>query len=81
MQSHMLSMGVGAASSVRLAIESDPHDICHQLDLYLISNRALSLQTNRSLNLNQFKARIKNWKAEECSCHLCKRYVAQVGYI
>ena len=41
----------------------------------------LSLETKQSLNLNQFKTRIKNWKAEECNCHLCRRYVAQVGYI
>ena len=41
----------------------------------------LSLETKQCVNLNQFRARIKNWKAKECSCHLCRCYVAQVGFI
>ena len=41
----------------------------------------LSLETKQCVNLNQFRARIKNWKATECSCHLCRCYVAQVGFI
>ena len=41
----------------------------------------LSLETKQCVYLNQFKARIKNWKAKECSCHLCRCYVAQVGFI
>ena len=40
-----------------------------------------SLETKQCVNLNQFRARIKNWKAKECSCHLCRCYVAQVGFI
>ena len=41
----------------------------------------LSLETKQYVNLNQFRAQIKNWKATECSCHLCRCYVAQVGFI
>ena len=41
----------------------------------------LSLETKQCVNLNQFRAQIKNWKATECSCHLCRCYVAQVGFI
>ena len=41
----------------------------------------LSLETKQCVNLNQFKARIKNWKAKDCSSHLCRCYVAQVGFI
>ena len=41
----------------------------------------LSLETKQCVNLNQFKAQIKNWKTKECSCHLCRCYVAQVGFI
>ena len=41
----------------------------------------LCLETKQCVNLNRFKTRIKNWKAEECSCHLCRHYVAQVGFI
>ena len=41
----------------------------------------LSLETKQCVNLNQFRAQIKNWKATECNCHLCRCYVAQVGFI
>ena len=40
-----------------------------------------SLKTKQSLNLNQFKTRIKSWKAEEYSCHSCRYYEAQIGFI
>ena len=41
----------------------------------------LSVEIKQSLILNQFKSRIKYWKTEEYTCHLSRRYVAQVGYI
>ena len=37
----------------------------------------MSVETEQSLSLNHYKTRIKNWKTEECACHLCRRYVAQ----
>ena len=31
--------------------------------------------------LNKFKNSIKSWKANECPCRLCRKYIAQVGFI
>ena len=32
-------------------------------------------------SLNKFKNSIKSWKPNECPCRLCKKYIAQVGFI
>ena len=32
-------------------------------------------------SLNQFKIKIRNWKAIKCPCRLCKTYVKNIGYI
>ena len=32
-------------------------------------------------SLNKFKNSIKSWKSNECPCRLCKKYIAQVGFI
>ena len=34
-----------------------------------------------SSSLNKFKSSIKSWKPNECPCRLCKKYIAQVGFI
>ena len=31
--------------------------------------------------LNEFKAKIKIWKLENCSCRLCRTYLPQIGFI
>ena len=41
----------------------------------------LSQETKQCVNLDHSKARINKWKAKECSCHLCRCYVAQAGFI
>ena len=32
-------------------------------------------------NLNIFKSNIKSWKHENCPCHLCRLYIADIGFI
>ena len=32
-------------------------------------------------SLNKFKNSIKSWKPTECPCRLCKKYIAQIGFI
>ena len=32
-------------------------------------------------SLNKFKNSIKSWKPNECPCRLCKKYIAQIGFI
>ena len=34
-----------------------------------------------SSSLNKFKSSIKSWKPNECPCRLCKKYIAEVGFI
>ena len=34
-----------------------------------------------SQNLNIFKSNIKSWKPENCSCRLCRLYIADIGFI
>ena len=31
--------------------------------------------------LNEFKAKIKIWKLENCPCQLCRTYLLQIGFI
>ena len=31
--------------------------------------------------LNEFKAKIKIWKLENCPCRLCRTYLPQIGFI
>ena len=31
--------------------------------------------------LSTFKSRISNWVTNECSCRMCKNYVAKIGFI
>ena len=31
--------------------------------------------------LNEFKAKIKIWKLENCPCQLCRTYLPQIGFI
>ena len=31
--------------------------------------------------LNEFKAKIKIWKLENCPCRLCRTYLLQIGFI
>ena len=32
-------------------------------------------------NLKIFKAKIKYWKPEACTCRMCKNYVPQLGFL
>ena len=32
-------------------------------------------------SLEEFKAKIKTWKTDQCPCRLCKKYIAGVGFI
>ena len=32
-------------------------------------------------SLSTFKSRISNWVTDECSCRMCKNYVAKIGFI
>ena len=32
-------------------------------------------------SLSEFTTKIKSWKPVTCSCHLCRTFVGQVGYI
>ena len=32
-------------------------------------------------NLDTFKINMKKWKAENCSCRLCKVYIDRVGFL
>ena len=32
-------------------------------------------------NLTIFKSNIKSWKPENCPCHLCRLYIADIGFI
>ena len=32
-------------------------------------------------SLSEFETKIKDWKAENCTCRLCKTYVANLGCI
>ena len=32
-------------------------------------------------SLTEFKAKIKKWKPESCTCRLCKTYIPQLGFI
>ena len=34
-----------------------------------------------SKNLNIFKSNIESWKPENCPCHLCSLYIADIGFI
>ena len=34
-----------------------------------------------STNLNQFKAKIKQWKPEGCTCRICKIFITNLGFI
>ena len=34
-----------------------------------------------SINLKDFKAKIKSWKPEGCDCRICKVYVQNIGFI
>ena len=38
-------------------------------------------EIKNSETLHKFKAKIKSWIPADCPCRLCKRYVAQVGFI
>ena len=38
-------------------------------------------EIKNSKTLHIFKAKIKSWILADCSCRLCKIYVAQVGFI
>ena len=32
-------------------------------------------------SINEFKAKIRNWKPVKCPCRLCKVYVQRIGYV
>ena len=34
-----------------------------------------------SQTLNIFKSNIESWKPENCPCHLCRLYIADVGFV
>ena len=34
-----------------------------------------------SENLNIFKSNIESWKPENCPCHLCRLYIADIGLL
>ena len=38
-------------------------------------------EIKNSETLHKFKAKIKSWIPADCPCRLCKRYVAQIGFI
>ena len=41
----------------------------------------LPSNVNDSENLNIFKANIKSWKPGNWPCHLCRLYIADIGFI
>ena len=32
-------------------------------------------------SLNAFKNKIKSWSTQQCPCHLCKKYINNLGFI
>ena len=38
-------------------------------------------QITNSTNVKGFKAKIKEWKPQGCSCRLCKTYIANLGFL
>ena len=40
----------------------------------------LPLNLKNSDSLDSFKSGITNWRRQECSCRLCKRYIHLVGF-
>ena len=38
-------------------------------------------KTKQVTTLNEFKAKIKNCKLENCPCRLCRTYFPQIGFI
>ena len=41
----------------------------------------LPSNTEDSKNLNIFKSNIESWKPENCPCHLCSLYIADIEFI
>ena len=42
---------------------------------------ALPESFKQSENLAEFKRKIRNWKGLDCNCRLCKKYIADLGYL
>ena len=38
-------------------------------------------EIRNSKSLSQFKANIKNWKPQGCTCRLCKTFIYNLGYL
>ena len=41
----------------------------------------LSNDIKESLNNSIFKTQIKKWKGDQCTCRLCKTFIAKVGFV
>ena len=42
---------------------------------------SLPIDIRNSESLVVFKAKIKTWKPDSCTCRLCKKYLNGVGFI
>ena len=40
-----------------------------------------SFEIRKGINLEEFSAKIKSWRPENCPCRVCLTYIHQVGYI
>ena len=43
--------------------------------------RYMPSELKESTSLNEFRSKIKTWKAENCPCKLCKIYLQKIGYL
>ena len=41
----------------------------------------IPFEIKSSINVEQFKSKIKQWIPSECPCRLCKTYLYRVGYV
>ena len=64
-----------------------PQEILKQLDMYYrpsltwLQLGLVPKEMKQVTTLNEFKAKIKIWKFENCPCRLCGTYLPQIGFI
>ena len=71
--------------NIHLFSSENPRSVCFGVDAIAFSASQLwqkvPIAMKDSSSLKIFKAKIKLWSCDDCPCNLCKKFVANVGYI
>ena len=41
----------------------------------------IPMELRNVTSLNAFKSKIKSWSTQQCLCHLCKKYINNLGFM